>query len=181
VSRGQCRGPRVPLVRAPGRVQRVGEQDERKRRPPRLARIGGGQARDAPAEGMPADGEPQPGRDVWPVGREPQRVSREAARQQRREPRDGALRAALWEVDCASVDPPGPEAGDVRRHAGRRPGRPVAEHEDRGVRDRFHGRHDSAPPGPRDPGDRALRRPRDAARPAGRQIASSSASTNWLL
>ena len=54
------RGPRVPLVRAPGWVERVGEQDQRKRRAPCLARIGSGQARDAPAEGMPADGEPQP-------------------------------------------------------------------------------------------------------------------------
>ena len=95
-----------PLVRATGRVERVGEQDQRKRWPPSLARVGGGQARDAPAEGMATDGEPQAGREAWPV-------SRHAACQRRREPRDGALCAALREVDRAGIDPAGAEAGDV--------------------------------------------------------------------
>jgi hypothetical protein len=119
------RRPRIPVVRATRGVQRVGQQDQGEGRPGRVACVRCGEAGDAPAERVAPDGQAPPGGP----GRGTRRAGR-GARQDLAEPGDGAFGPALWQVDRARLDAAGPQALDVRGHAGGGPRRPVAEHED---------------------------------------------------
>ena len=109
-------------------MERVREEDERKRRAAGVAGVGRGQAGHASPERLPADGDGLAGRR--PLGEEC------------REDGDRPLGPPARQVDGARFDPAGPQAGDVGSHRGGAPRGAVAQDDDRarpGVHQRVPG------------------------------------------